>query len=113
MRVVRREHVFEGGPAADDAELFRLLADLVADGQLEHVDTVVTDWRDDGYTIRWRDEHGHGRAPRAPLMRSSINSRIIAMNFGCVPTVAARTMRRPNDSASSRAWVSRSNFTSM
>ena len=48
MRVVRQEHVFEVGPAQDDAELFRLLADQVGDGQLENVDTVVTDWRDDG-----------------------------------------------------------------
>lgn len=48
VRVVRKEHLFEVGPARDDAELFRLLADLVADGQLENVDTVTTDWRDDG-----------------------------------------------------------------
>jgi len=48
VRVVRHEHRFEVGPANDDVELFRLLADLVADGELENVDSVVTDWRDDG-----------------------------------------------------------------
>ena len=48
MRVVRREHLFEVGPAHDDVELFRLLADLVADGELENIDSVVSDWRDDG-----------------------------------------------------------------
>ena len=48
MRVVRQEHIFEVGPAVDDVELFRLLADLVAHRELENVDTVVTDWRDDG-----------------------------------------------------------------
>jgi hypothetical protein len=48
VRVVRREHLFEVGPARDDVELFRLLADLVADGELENIDSVVSDWRDDG-----------------------------------------------------------------
>jgi hypothetical protein len=48
VRVVRREHVYEVGPAANDGELFRLLADLIADGELVNVDSVVVDWRDDG-----------------------------------------------------------------
>ena len=48
VRVVRREHVYEVGPAQSDGELFRLLADLIADGELANVDSVVVDWRDEG-----------------------------------------------------------------
>jgi len=48
VRVVRQEHVYEVGPAQSDASLFRLLADLVADGRLTNVDSVVVDWRDEG-----------------------------------------------------------------
>jgi hypothetical protein len=48
VRVVRREHVYEVGPAQSDAALFRLLADLIADGRLANVDSVVVDWRDEG-----------------------------------------------------------------
>ena len=45
--------------------------------------------------------------------RSQINSRIMRMNRGCVPTVSARTICSPNSSQSSRAWVSRSKRISM
>ncbi len=43
-----------------------------------------------------------------PLIRSSINSRIIWTKRGCVPTVAARIMFRPSPSAVCLASVSRS-----
>jgi hypothetical protein len=62
-----------------------------------------------------------GRGPSTPSaalvgfssIRSQINSRIIRTNLGCVPTVLALTIRKPNCAQSSAASVSRSNSISM
>jgi hypothetical protein len=48
VRVVRQEHVYEVGPARNDAALFRLLSGVIADGHVTDIDSVVVDWRDDG-----------------------------------------------------------------
>ena len=64
--------------------------------------------------------HTSGRGPLAPsarrsppATRSSISSRIIRTNAGCVPAVPARTNPRPSAAARARASVSRSYTTSM